>query len=209
MPNYCYYKGKVIGRKENIDIFEEVLNNNHKRLMGRNFYAEFLEKRPLKDSDTYESYFTGECAWSVYGSLMGQDSPGVYTAKAMAEYREKKNKIKNDFIMGNIQLAEYETRTEKVEEETIVTCLERESRLLNLQIEIYSEEYGAGFEEHTLISQGEILDCSCKDMSAIHLDSFYSIEELNEELERNYTEKDFEDNDGMIKEGGFEKWIFL
>lgn len=47
----------------------------------------------------------------------------------------------------------------------VATGLEEESKRLNLEIEIYSEEYGMGFEEHYHFKNGETITNECRDAS--------------------------------------------
>lgn len=80
--------------------------------------------------------------------------------------------------------------------------LESETKRLNLVVEIFSEEPRNCFQEHCLISKGQVIIDDFVDWESHCLDEYESLEEFNEMNGTDYTE-DMVDEDGYVVVGGF------
>lgn len=138
------------------------------------------------------AFVTGGCKWSVILSLLG---------------------VKDSY---------YDEDKKDYGDRSKVTCLENESKRLNLDIEIYSSEYGVGFEEHFLIRNGvlEINEC----IKAWKLYKYYfededASDEFKEIVEEFYENKipnsewksmhkELMENPRNYRIGGYDEWEF-
>lgn len=88
-----------------------------------------------------------------------------------------------------------------------------------VDIEIYSEENGVGFQEHFKWVNGRIVDQRCRDMLEFHVDDIMDDEdgELDYLFENKLCKEacctkdnyqSFADDDGYIRFGGFKEWNF-
>ena len=172
MPNYCYYEMRVKGKPENVNQFILSLqsdygytpveisnrmltyprgkmliypNDNNRRVfkvrqqissphLFRVFEANVNESEcfclpPDENGDIIRSIY-GECAWSVYSCMF-----------------EGEHTYYNDFMrdFGIRYIGFFGTTIPKL------------SRLLNLDIEIFSEETGVCFQEHYRVTNGNII----------------------------------------------------
>lgn len=77
-----------------------------------------------------------------------------------------------------------------------------------VSLEVYSQEPGFGFEEHYLISNGEIVINQCVDYHESFIDELDDIEE--EAKFHDMTRDEFMSHveDGIFRYGGFEFWDF-
>lgn len=82
------------------------------------------------------------------------------------------------------------------------TTIDRLSKDLNLDIEIFSEEIGMCFCEHFLIKHGEIIINDCKDFESVYIEEYNTYEEFRKsddynskvtEILFNNAKKDLED----------------
>lgn len=90
------------------------------------------------------------------------------------------------------------------------TTLLEESILLNLDIEIYSDEAGIGFAEHYHFLSGEVLADELVDYEEYYWDTdeYPTLEEFNAAHNTHFTMKDFEEMDCYAVIGGFpNKWV--
>lgn len=193
MSNICNYDMKVIGKKENVEEFIKVIQANYDynknafsfdRHLWRVFEADVIET-DLREDDNFVAIIAGSCAWSVYTSM---------TAKEQSYYDD--NKIRKD------------------KKENKGSCLENESKKLNLNIEIFSIETDIGFQEHYIIKNGEFIFDDCKDYaeySALWFDdseekdSIELLENLNEKFNTNYNYNEI-DKSIVYEFGGVENY---
>lgn len=95
----------------------------------------------------------------------------------------------------------------------IITTLVDESRILNLKIEVWSQEVGIGFQEHYLLNYGDVIDESEKEVDVYYFDQSEYDESLSldekfdaykreNDIPENLHLYDFDDNGECIK-GGF------
>ena len=88
--------------------------------------------------------------------------------------------------------------------------LESVSKDLDLQIEAYSEECGAGFQEHLFIDKGDVLVDECVDWSSECIEDMDE-EEILDTLERlKISREELDENavEGYYSIGGFPDWNF-
>jgi hypothetical protein len=89
------------------------------------------------------------------------------------------------------------------------TTLLLESKRLNLDIEVYSEESGCCFQEHYVIIKGDFVCDECVDWSEIWVDDYETKEEAESDLEIEITDEEWKIGykEGYFTRGGFE-WDF-
>lgn len=144
MPNYCDYDMRVVGKKENVDEFINVIKADYdygkeipatSKHLFRVFGVDVLDDYCYtKEDGRYSCDINGYCAWSVYVCML----EGIQTY-----YNDLKERYPDKF-MG--------------------TSLLKLSKELNLDIEVFSDEPGVGFREHYLIKNGEFLIDDCIDL---------------------------------------------
>lgn len=185
MPNYCNYSMCVVGKKESVEEFIEVMNAGYNygtmefdydRHMFRVFEAE-NDKIEERDDGRFQTFINGYCAWSV-SSCMLKDG----------YYRNFKEDFPDNF-RG--------------------TTLPLESKKLGLDIEVYSEESGMCFQEHYLIIDGEIVREECVDWSEIWVEDYRTKKEAEEDLDMEITDEEWVQglSEGYFTRGGFD-WDF-
>lgn len=206
MPNYCSYSMKATGSPEELREFIEVIQRDNYE-SGRHFFRVF--EASIADEETVsEGYveISGECAWSVYSCMM--EGPSTYAEDAFKKYEEAKKEIekhkgKKDLVSRNNYL--YDMK--KLEGEMLESSLLRESRLLNLTIEVFSEELGMEFQEHYVIENGVLLlekEANCREYETTE---FNTVEEFSQTHELNISKEQFESDDYIVV-GGFGDWEF-
>lgn len=186
MPNICNYSMRVVGKRINIKEFIKIMKADYDYYsMTFSHNCHFFRVFEA-DADEIEDYcdgrsavtINGDCAWSVY-TCMFNNGPRSY-------YQELKRSYPNDFHG---------------------TLLPIESKRLNLDIEIFSEEGGCAFQEHYIVKQGEILCDDCVDWIKYDVEPYKSKNEAAKDLEVEFTDEEWNNNDGTICRGGFE-WDF-
>ncbi len=80
--------------------------------------------------------------------------------------------------------------------------LESETKRLNVVFEAYSSEPGCQFQEYVLVDRGQVLRDDCVDYEEYWVQEYDTIEEFNEEYDKNFTEDMVNDN-GDVCIGGF------
>ena len=171
MANECNFSMKVKGEKRNILTFineltpsydyesDPIIKEGGPRHFTRIFNIEIDNESELencKDDDITSVIIDGTCAWSVWSCMC--KGPHTYYSSLKRDYGDK----------------------------CVATNLEDETRLLNLEVEIFSDECGLCFQEHFLYNKGECI-----------------IEE-----ERDYEEYYNEETDEYTCDGAFESWDF-
>lgn len=189
MPNYCSYAMVVKGKKENVDEFINIIQagyNYHSdekpsRHMFRIFEADVIDYEDREVSPEgdaiYRAHIIGDCAWSVHSCMFEGD--GTY--------------------YSNVSLT-------TPEEKFNGTTLPVESKRLNLEIEVFSEECGFAFQEHYLISNGEVLQNECVDWYCHDLSDYDTKEEAEADLEVKISDEQWDEL--RYDEGGFGDWDF-
>ena len=161
MANTCIFSMVVKGKKENIETFLDMMQQKGKVWMGRGAIVDFTDLGEV-ESGKHRYQIDGETKWSIQSSLI---------SNAVSMRTEPEKWCFND-------------GTDKTEL-SFVTLFEACERL-DLDMEVYSEECGIGFQEHFLFVDGELLADECVD----------------------YTEVYNEETDEYEPEGGFDDWDF-
>lgn len=138
MPNYCNYQLKAKGDKKNLEKLHKIMNADYDYNKEEVYCSEDAHMFRIFEATLIESkddyiIIDGHCAWSVMACMFNDK----YTY-----YRNMKTKYKD---------------------ECKATTIDKLSKELKLDIEIFSEESGCGFMEHFLIKQGEIIIDDCVD----------------------------------------------
>lgn len=183
MPNYCCYNMQVTGeKKENIEEFIQVLqadyNYRTKEFTAPRHMFRVFTADPsdiVPYHGKYACNIVGDCAWSVYSCMM--EGPFSYYSEVAEEHP--------DDFRG--------------------TTLIKESELLDLDIEVFSEEPGMGFAEHYLISKGDKIIDEEEPLQTYYFDEE---EDSYEEFQKNTgctMSKDelMDEYDGWYTIGGF------
>lgn len=184
MPNYCYYSMCVKGKKENVEEFEKVLKADYAYST-----MEFSHDRHLFRVFSAESDGIEEVDHGVYQQTFTGDCAWS-VATCMFEngyYRDLKERFPDEFRGTTLQI---------------------ESERLNLDIEVFSEECGMCFQEHYLIRNGHLEIDECVDFYEYYVEEYETKEEAEKEFEIEFTDEEWENNEGSIKRGGFEEWYF-
>lgn len=137
MANVCIYSMTIKGELQDIKEFRKIMEYKHpdKLCFSRVFEDSIYdEKHPKTKDNKYIDTFYGECAWSVYTCML--DGENTY-------YNKNKDNKNTNYKITNVLL---------------------ESKRLNLEIEIYSEEYGYNFEEYFYIKNGELIEHAEEDV---------------------------------------------
>lgn len=90
------------------------------------------------------------------------------------------------------------------------TTLDIESKKLKLDIEVYSDECGMCFQEHYIITNGEIVCDECVDWSEIWVEDYKTKEEAEKDLDIKITDEEWVTGleEGYFTRGGFDSWDF-
>lgn len=161
MANICNFSMMVKGKKENIEQFVDMMEQKGTVWMGRGAVVTFTNMEEV-ENEKCRCQIDGETKWSVQSSM-------VNNAISM---RTEPNKWLWEKMLNKTKLS-------------FVTLFEA-CKQLGLDMEVYSEECGFGFQEHYLFIDGELVKDECVDYS----------EKYNEET------KEYESS------GGFDDWDF-
>lgn len=121
--------------------------------------------------------FAGLCAWSTYVCMLEGDN--TY----------HKRNLESDNPDPN------------------VTSLNALTSEFGVEVELYSEETGIGFQEHILITPLAVTINECVDYEEHDPTDFDTLEEMNQCFETDYSQEQFDDEE-VMHVGGFEKWKF-
>ena len=185
MPNYCNYSMCVVGAKENIEEFIKVIQADYNYGNMTFSYDRHMFRVFEAECDEIEERLNG----SYQAIINGYCAWSV--ASCMLEdgyYNSMKEKHPLDF-RG--------------------TTLLIESKKLNLDIEVYSEETGCCFQEHYVIIKGDFVRDECVDWVEIWVDDYKTKEEAEEDLEMTITDEEWKigSDEGHFDRGGFD-WDF-
>lgn len=138
MPNYCNYQLKAKGDKKNLEKLHRIMNADYRYEKEEVYCSEDTHMFRIFEAALIELnndyiIIDGYCAWSVFSCMF--DSQCTYYRNMHTEYKDKCK----------------------------ATTIDKLSKELKLDIEIFSEESGVGFMEHFLIKQGEIIIDDCVD----------------------------------------------
>ena len=161
MANICDFSMMVKGEKENIEQFIDMMQQKGTVWMGRGAVIHSQDMEETELCEIYRCQIDGETKWSIQSSM-------VSNAISMRTEPDK-------WEFGD---------TDKTTL-TFVTLFEA-CEQLQLDMEVYSEECGCGFQEHYVFVDGNLVAEECVDYT----------EEYNEETE------EYESS------GGFDSWDF-
>ena len=178
MPNECLYSMRVKGKTKNVDEFVHIIQADYNEV-SKHFWRIFA---------------ADVCSEKEENGIKTVDITGDCAWSVHSCMRDGFGSYNNDFKTGK--------RNEKG------TTLKEQSKLLNLEIEVYSSEPGMAFQEHYLYKDGEELENECVEYSEIY---FEDEADFNKEKEqgfyKDYTWDDVNEN-GCLELGGFGEWIF-
>ena len=161
MANICNFSMMVKGKKENIEQFVDMMEQKGTVWMGRGAIVNFTDIEEVENGK-WRCQIDGDTKWSVQSSMI-DNAISMRTEPNKWSFGENIDKTKLSFV-----------------------TLFEACKQLGLDMEVYSEECGCGFQEHYLFIDGELVEEECVDYS----------EEYNEETE------EFESS------GGFDDWDF-
>ena len=192
MPNYCYYTMKVKA-KNNDNLMEFV-----KIMQGDYDYTNL-------------KFTTARHMWRIFEATFDEDA---------IEEDEDDNSIAI-YIYGNCAWSVHSCMLEgKLTyhndhlNDPRNSSLLRESKLLDLEIEVYGEETGEGFQEHYLIKNGELFIDECRDIREYCCydyddceddEKIETLNEINNKLQTNYESlEEFFNGNEYVTIGGFD-----
>lgn len=183
MPNYCNYSMCVKGKKENIEEFIKVMQSDYNYNTMEFSFDRHMFRVFEAECNEVEEYDDGVFQAIINGycawSVSSCMLEGGYYGDCKASYGP-------DF-RG--------------------TTLLIESKNLNLDIEVYSEEGGCCFQEHYVIIKGYLVCDECVDWQEYCLDDYETKEDAERELGIEITDEEWKDG-GFIGRGGFPNWDF-
>lgn len=184
MPNYCYYEMCVRGQKKNVEEFIKVIKADYNYTDMKFTYKRHLFRVFSADYDELEQVENDD-----YRVIISGDCAWSVATCMLPHgyYRSLKAEYPNEF-RG--------------------TTLQKESRKLNLAIEVYSEECGMCFQEHYLFDNGEEIINECVDYNEYAIYEYTSKAEAEEDLGIEITDEEWNSGEEYIKRGGFEEWDF-
>lgn len=171
MPNICTANLNIRGYKDNVDEFLKILQADydyykmeftHNKHFYRVFQAEVYNDE-IYGVTKFVSAFI-ECAWSV-ACCMFDDAYTYYNESTI---------ITKDMS--------YEDKEFAAQHIIHSTCIEREAKRLNLDIEIISEEPGIGFREHYLFYEGDLKRDDCVSYEEYYIGDSNTKEEYEEDF---------------------------
>lgn len=139
MANICSFIMIVKGKKESIETFRSMMNQDGMVYMGRGADIDFEEMVEVEEG-IYRCQIDGQTKWSIQSSLI-DNAISMRTDSSRWSFGDM-DKTKLSFV-------------------TLYEACEQ----LNLDMECYSEESGIGFQEHYLFVNGELLKEECVDYS--------------------------------------------
>jgi len=184
MPNLCLYSMCAIGTKESLEEFIKVMQANYDYGTMEFSYDRHLFR-------VFEAYYNEieEIGENLYEVIIGGEcawSVGCCMFKG-GYYDDFKERFPNEF-RG--------------------TTLPMESKRLNINIEVFSEECGCCFQEHYTIIDGKVIEDECIDYYEYYLRDYETKEEAEKDLDIEITDEEWNGDDDFISRGGFDSWNF-
>ena len=138
MANICNFSMMVKGKKENIESFIAMMEQEGNVYMGRGAVINFTDMEEV-DNGKYRCQIDGYTKWSIQSSLI-DNAISMRIKPDMWNFGENVDKTKLSFV-------------------TLFEACEQ----LELDMEVYSEECGNCFQEHYLFVDGELVKNECVD----------------------------------------------
>lgn len=158
MANCCITSIVVRGRKECVEEFDKIIHADYDYTNMEFSYIPHFNRVRDVDDGLYQEYglmaikdYVIDCAWSAELCLM--NTPMSYYSRRAEE--EKLNGTPNKS-----------------------TNIVDVSKKYGLDIELWSQEAGCGFEEHILVKQGEVIENECYDYYEYYIDDYKTYDEF-------------------------------
>ena len=183
MANNCFYSMYVKGSKENVEDFIKMIKSNYD--YGTMEFEHNRHMFRVFSADEGELEALGD---NTYGVAIDGDCAWS-VATCMLEdgyYARCKNKY-GDKFRG--------------------TTLVQESKNLNLEIEVFSEESGCCFQEHYVVRYGVLEVDECVDWYEYFIDEYDTKKEAEADLGIKITAQEWKAKE-IITRGGFDSWAF-
>lgn len=142
MPNYCNYGMKIKGKKENVNKLIDYIKADYDYNKEEPYCSEEKHFFRMFECEVYEK------------TIIEDDKEYSCEAYGYCAWSIYSCMFKGDSTYYN---------GFKDREKFFATDIVTESKLLDLEIEIFSEESGVGFMEHYLIDKGKLLINDCID----------------------------------------------
>lgn len=185
MPNYCNYSMCVVGTQENIEEFIKVMKadydyNNMEFGHDRHMFRVFEA-----ECDEIEERYDGRYQVVING----------YCAWSVASCM--------------LEDGYYKRFEQEFADNFRGTTLVIESKILNLDIEVFSEESGCCFQEHYVIKKGDFVCEEDVEWQEIWIEEYETKEAAEQDLEMTITDEEWAaaQEEGYFTRGGFE-WDF-
>lgn len=124
---------------------------------------------------------------------------------AIYEFKlDENSSIDNGFVSGTGTCSRSVSYGLLKYEENNLVKLTKDKKVV---VEIFGEETGLCFQEHSIVKSGKIQKYKCVDYECILLEDYDSLNELNQQNGLRLSLKDF-DSDGRYEIGGFKNWQF-
>ena len=149
MANICDFSMVVKGKKENIEQFINMMQQKGTVWMGRGAVVYSQDMKETELCEIYRCQIDGDTKWSVQSSMVS-NAISMRTEPDKWCFDEDTDKTKLTFV-------------------TLFEACEQ----LQLDMEVYSEEAGCGFQEHYVFIDGNLVAEECVDYT----------EEYNEETD--------------------------
>jgi hypothetical protein len=176
---------RIVGKKESVEEFIKVIQADYSYRTMEFSYNRHMFRVFEADHDEIEERFDGKFQTTIYGYCAWSVSSCMLRD---GYYGAVKKEYPDDF-RG--------------------TTLDIESERLNLDIEVYSDECGMCFQEHYIITNGEIVCDECVDWEEYDVYDYDSKEDAEEDLDVKFTDEEWANqDDGKICRGGFPNWDF-
>lgn len=177
MANLCSLSMRVIGKQEDVERFIKIARQEDAEYyMGRGADLEISDRETISENK-YCVVANGWCKWSVYSAMYDN----------AIDMRTHPDRWCGDLCGSPITINEA-------------------SEILNVEVEVYSEEPGCCFMEHYVIISGDWIVEECVEYNEYCTLDFDTVEEMNKEFGTHFTKEEFEEND-YLHTGGMD-WDF-
>lgn len=180
MSNYCYYSMRVKGYKRNVDEFIKIIkygyyNDKTNKAFGPHMFRVF-------DAEICDEQIIGI---EKTVSISGYCAWSVNCCMMDGSFSYYDENFKNGYKYG--------------------TNLIKESKRLNLFIEVCSEELGMGFGEYIRIDSGILCSNECYEAYNIYANEYESVDDMNGYIE--YINKEYNTYYPLISEKEFNRLL--
>lgn len=163
MANTCTFSMSVLGRPEDLNKFIEIMKANYDE--KEKDCPKHMWRTQVLDTEITE---VDEDNLAI-GNISGECAWSVHSCM-----RDGAGSYQSNYPNGR------------------GTTLLKESKVLNLVIEVYSEEPGMLFQEHYLYANGEELINDCIDIVIYDSNDYNNVEEFNAAANTHFTKEEFD-----------------